>query len=109
MTKWFGPGQSNESDLLLQGSSWVEYRVEPGFTRLTGAVGREPSVAKSGDVKVKVSVDGETKWDEKVEGDRLLGFDVQIDGGRRVRIEVDCGDDGDLGDTIRILRPRLTK
>ncbi len=107
--EWFGPVADGESDLLLQGESWVEYRVEPGFTKLAGSVRRDPSVQKAGNVTVRILVDGQVRWEEPVEGADPLGFDLAINGGRRIRIEVDSGEDGDLGDTIRITRPRLMK
>jgi hypothetical protein len=109
LTRWFGPTVDAEVDLVMRGNSLVEYRVEPGFTKLVGSVVREPSVRRGGKVTVTISIDGKPGWSETVLDHTRLGFELPLEGVKRIGIEIDSGDDGDLGDTVRIVRPRLVK
>jgi hypothetical protein len=106
---WFAPNSVGESDLMMRGESSIEFRVEEGFKTLAGSVQRVESVRQAGEVTVRILVDDQVKWEERIEGQQRLGFELSVDQARRVRIEVDCGEDGDLGDAVRISRPRLMK
>lgn len=109
MEAWFGPGDIDESDLLMHGNSRIEYRVEPGFGTLAGSVQRSKAVQKAGKVIVSIAVDEKVRWKETLSDSSRLGFELPLQDARRIRIEVQCGDDGDLGDTVRFSRPRLVK
>lgn len=109
VSQWFGPAAEGESDLVLQGDSFVEYRVEKGFNSLVGSVTRASQVKDAGNAKVRISIDGNVEWEQEVGRAEPLGFQLQVTEARRVRIEVDSGPDGDLGDTIRITRARFVK
>jgi hypothetical protein len=106
---WFAPSGDGESDLLMYGGSWIEYRVEPGFAKLAGTVQRDRSVQRAGQVFVRVLLDDQVQWREEIQGAQRLGFELPLADSRRIRIEVQSGDDGDLGDTVRVIRPRLLK
>ncbi len=107
--QWFAPSAGGDSDLRMQGDCWIDYRVQPGFTTLVGSVRRDDSVVKAGEVSVSILIDDQVRWKESIKGTSLLGFNLPVENARRVRIEVDSGDDGDLGDTVRIIRPRFVK
>lgn len=109
LSDWFGPRPSGKSDLLMQGDSFVEYRIDEGFHVLAGSVRRDESVVKSGKVVVRIKMDGKTVWDEQLTDSDPRGFELSLESARRFRIEVDTAQDGDVGDTVRILRPRLLK
>lgn len=109
MQNWFGPQSDRDSDLIMHGGSAVEYRIPKGFRTLAGTVRRAETVDRGGAVTVKISLGGDTVWSETMTGDAARGFELPVSEAARVRIEVSSGDDGDLGDTIRISRPRLLK
>lgn len=106
---WFAPSRVGEADLTMRGQSSIEFRVEEGFKTLSGSVQREKSVRQAGQITVRILVDDQVKWEERIDGQNRLGFELSVDQARRVRFETDCGEDGDLGDTVRISRPRLMK
>ena len=105
---WFGP-RTERDDLLMYGSSSVEYRVDAGFRKLIGSVRRDASVAQAGEVTVSVFLDDKEVWKESLSDADPRGFDLPIKNSRRVRFVTDSGNDGDLGDIVRISRPRLLK
>ncbi len=108
MSKWFGPAASGE-DLILHGDSSIEYRLDPGFERVSGSVEREDRVSRFGDVKVVIQLDGKDVWTQMLESQTPSGFDLPLENAKRIRFLVDSAGDGDLGDTVRIQRPRLLK
>ncbi|TWT79000.1 NPCBM/NEW2 domain protein [Planctomycetes bacterium CA13] len=104
---WFGPASDGGQDLILYGDSTIEYRIEDGFTTFASGVRRDESVHKATEAVVRVIVDEKKVWEETLRDGTVRGLQIPLSNGRRMRIEVDCGSDGDLGDTIRFLRPRF--
>ena len=109
LAKWMGPRADQESSLTMAGGSSIEYRVEGGFRTLAGSVRRDPRVAKAGQVEVAISLDDREVWKEKLADSSAKGFEILLNNARRLRIDVLSGDDGDVGDIVRIVRPRLLK
>ncbi|WP_182867241.1 NPCBM/NEW2 domain-containing protein [Rhodopirellula sp. JC639] len=107
-TDWFGPASLGE-DLVMVAGGAAEYRVEPGFQTLAGSVGRDKLVTAGGNVIVRVVVDDNVQWEQTLTESESKGFRIPIAGARRVRLEVTAGTDGDVGDQIRFLKPRLMK
>ena len=108
LQSWFGP-RADGSDLIVAGSGVLEYRVSQEFTTLAGAAKRDGSVAKASDVILRVLVDDKEVWSQKLVGNEPRGFELSVAKARQVRFVVDSDNDGDLGDIIRITRPRLLK
>ncbi len=109
MLDLFGPTADGEADLVMVGGSSIVYRIEPGYRVFAGTVRRQPNVSNGGKVTVRIEMDGETVWQEQIADAEPLGFELPVEEARRLAIKIDSGDDGDLGDTIRISRPRLLK
>jgi hypothetical protein len=109
LTSFFGPAVVGEHDLVMNGGSSIEYRVDPGFRRIAGSVVRNSTSGQVSKVTVRVLLDGKTVWEEPLKDSEPRGFELPINAARRVTLEVDSGDDGNLGDTVRISRPRLVK
>lgn len=105
---WFGP-RTEQDDVLMYGDSSVEYRVEEGFRKLVGSVRRDGSVAKAGEVTVSLFLDDKEVWKETLSDADPRGFELPVEKSRRIRFVTDSGKDGDLGDIVRISRPRLLK
>jgi hypothetical protein len=108
LAKWHGPAAA-PPDLLMVGGSAIEYRIDPGFATVAGSVRRDQQVAKAGNVSIVITLDGQAVWDESLTDSEARGFEIPLKGARRLRIDVKSGDDGDVGDTVRVLRPRLLK
>lgn len=109
MAGWFGPRPDGD-DLVAAAGGTVEYRIDDGFQSLRGAVIRDKSVAASSHVTVRIKMDGNLVWEQTLQDGRTpRGFQVPVAGSRRVRFEVVAGEDGDVGDTVRVLQPRLLK
>jgi hypothetical protein len=105
---WFGPIADGE-DLVASAGGGVEYRVEEGFQTLAGSVGRDEAVARGGTVLIRILVDDQLKWEQTLADSAAKGFRIPVTGARRVRLEVLAGKDGDVGDQVRFLKPRLLK
>lgn len=108
-SKWFLPATDDDEDLLLYGDSTIEYRIEPGFEQLAGSVRRDDEVSQGGRVTASILLDGKQVWSESLEDTDPRGFEVPVGDARRLQFRVETAGDGDLGDSVRITRPRLLK
>lgn len=109
--KWLSPEVVDGRDLLMRSTSHIEYRLSEGFQTLVGSVDFDPQVSSGGKCSVRILLDGKSVWEQSLQVADLSsrGFELPIDGARRVRFEVSGADDGDLGDTVRLRQPRITK
>ena len=105
--KWFGP-RAEATDIAMVSGGEVDYRIEDGFQTLAGSVRRE-TLADGGKVTVQISIDANIVWKETLSGDSAKGFEVTVAGHRRVKLKVLAGEDGDVGDQVRFLKPRFLK
>ena len=99
----------DESDLVIQGGGLSEYRVEEGFRVLQGSVRRDERVKAASDLSVKILLDGEVAWEESLPDSGPRGFELEVGAAKRVTLQVDSGNDGDLGTAVKFIRPRLVK
>jgi hypothetical protein len=106
---FFAAVAESETDLRMHGGSAVEYRIEPGYQTFAGAVRRDDRVAKVSTLTVRIKLDGETVWEQDLKDPEPRGFELPLADARRLTLEVDSGDDGTLGDTVRFIRPRFQK
>ena len=106
--RMFDPTVSNSSDLIVHGNTSLEYRLDDDFTIFASGI-RRGEVKRAGQTIVRVIADDKKLWEEPIKGISPQGFELKIENARRLRIEVDSGSDGTLGDTIRLTRPRLLK
>ena len=107
--QWFGPRPSADGALSCVAGTTVEYRVEPGFSKLLGTVRRAPEIATAGRVRVRISLDEEAAWEQVLGDHESIGFELDIDRAARIRLEVLPDDDGSLGDRVEWMRLRLVK
>ncbi len=108
---WFAPHSENDRDLKLVGAASVEFRVDEGFTSLQGSAELDESVKSGGQCTLRILLDNKVVWEQgfNVAEPAARGFDLPLEKARRVRFELKTGNDGDLGDSLRILQPRLVK
>jgi hypothetical protein len=94
---------------MLRGDSIIEYRIDSGFERVAGSVVRSNEVEHAGQIEVSIDLDDKNVWTESLTGSEQRGFELPIADARRVRFRVKTMNDGDIGDSVLIHRPRLTK
>jgi hypothetical protein len=109
LEEFFSPQRVGEADLQMFGGSSVEYRIEAGYELVVGSVRREEHVTSAGIVTVQIALDDKIVWTEELLDGEPRGFELPVNQARRLTFVVDSGPDGDLGDTVRIARPRLLK
>ncbi len=107
-TKTMSPS-SESHDLVLRGGASVTYRVKEGYRLLSGTVCRSKKIQSAGGVVVRIKLEDKVVWEEGFPDAQPRGFELELRQARRVTIEVDAGDDGDLGAVVRMIRPRLIK
>ena len=109
LNRFFGPKLKTRTDLVLNGGSMTEYRLPPQFKKFAGTVQRDHTSGVTGNVTVNIKFDDKVVWSESLGDAEPRGFELDTNGARRVALEVDHGGDGDVGDNIRFLSPRLLK
>ncbi|MCH1438457.1 MAG: NPCBM/NEW2 domain-containing protein [Rubripirellula sp.] len=109
LNRFFGPKLKSRTDLVLNGGSKIEYRLPPQFRKFAGTVQRNETSGVTGKVTVNIKFDDKVVWSESLGDAKPRGFELDTNGARRVALEVDHGGDGDVGDNIRFLSPRLLK
>lgn len=106
---WFGPRVGGDGELEMFGGSSVSYRVEPGFGKLLGSVRRGVEADRGGKLVVRIRLEDRVVWEESLTDRTPRGFEIELGDAARVRFEVSGGGDGEVGDVVRFLRPRLVK
>ncbi len=109
LDRFFAPKVETKTDLVLNGGSMTEYRLPPQFKKFAGTIQREHTSGVTGKLTVNIKLDDEVVWSESLEDAEPRGFEIDTNGARRVALEVTLGGDGDVGDNIRFLSPRLLK
>lgn len=111
LAAWLGPKSDRDRDLVLRSRSSVTYRVDPKFNTFASRIAPDSSVAAGSGCVVRVLIDGRPVWSETVlPADQPRGVELNLDGARRVTLEVDYGEGearSDAGDVIRFIEPRL--
>lgn len=109
--KWLSPEVVDGRDLMMRSASHIEYRLTEGFQTLVGSVDYDSQVASGGKCTMRILLDGKSVWEQSLEvtDQSTRGFELPINGARRVRFEVAGAGDGDLGDTVRLRQPRIMK
>lgn len=109
LNRFFGPQSDQESDLIVNSGSMIEFRIGPEYQTVAGTVQRNPSNGKASKLAVNVKLDGKVVWTQTLSDATARGFEIDVNEARRVIFEVENGGDGNLGDTVRFSRPRLLK
>ena len=108
MAAWFGP-RVEGSTIKVQGTSEVSFRVPEGFRRVVGSVRRSEDVQRFGPAAVQVSVDERVAWEVEMADDRTLGFELPLQGARRVTLRLSEAGAGSVGDSVDWVGVRLLK
>ncbi len=105
-------GEIYDRGLALRSRTELTYRVRGKYRRFQATAGVDDSVAgQSNDLRLTITGDGRTLWDELIRGtDPPRKLDLNIEGVSRLDIKVDYGDDGlDSADLLNLCEARVTK
>ena len=105
----FAAHTSDGADLIVNGGGSVQYRIEPGYRLLAGAVRRDKAVRLGSQVTVSIDLDDKRVWTETLSDGQPRGFELSVGDARRITFLVAHAGDGDLGDAVQFVRPRLLK
>ncbi|MGE0755401.1 MAG: NPCBM/NEW2 domain-containing protein [Pirellulaceae bacterium] len=119
LSRWFEPrfeavalgGRSYDRSLVLHSRSVVSYRLSRNFRQLVAVVGIDERLRHQANLGLTILGDGQPLFQRTIRGDQEpFELDLPIDGVRRLRIEVDFGEDrSDVGDLLYLAEPRLVK
>ena len=103
-------GKAFAKGLALRSRSEIEYRLPTGYVRLKATVGIDDRIRHGGSVVLSIHGDGKQLYSELIRGGQPpLAIDLAIEQIDRLVIEVDYGDDSDLGDHLNMGDARITK
>ncbi|QEG41630.1 NPCBM/NEW2 domain-containing protein [Roseimaritima ulvae] len=110
VAQWMGPRVQDQHTLVVSSRSTIRYRIEPGFSRFAAEVQIDPSVTLGGQCELRVRLNDQTAWEKTLKiGEPLQQLDVPVGAASQLTLEVDYGDDGDIGDIVHIREPRFLK
>ena len=97
--------------MALRSQSRLVYRVPEGFKRLIGWAGIDPTVRPRGNVSLLIEGDGQALFSSTVDGEspEPVKIDLEIEGVRRLSIQILFGEAGDLGDRLHLIELRAVK
>lgn len=109
--RWLGAQVIAATDLQMQANSHVEYHVPDGFATLIGSVDFAAEVQQGGLCVVRIWLDDQLVWEQTLDVANASprGFELPLGEARRVRLEVDSGGDGPVGDQVHFRQPRFVK
>jgi len=96
--------------LAIHSRTQMTYRLSGDFSRLKAIAGIDPSVRKSGHVRLIISGDSKELFNQEIAGtDKPVAIDLDIRGVRRIKILVDFGKNLDIGDHLNLCNARVVK
>lgn len=105
--------QSTESfskGLCLHSRTEITYRLGKQYSQFHTLAGIAPELGERGAVKLVISADDETLFEETIEGGQApVAVDLNVAGRRRLTIVVDYADKLDVADRIHLCDLRVTK
>lgn len=110
VTAWMGPRVQGNHTLVVPSRSTISYRIEPGFSRFAAEVQIDPSVTLGGQCELRIQLNGAVVWEQTLKiGEPPQKIELPVPDASRLTLEVDYGDDGDIGDIVHIREPRFLK
>ena len=104
------PGSSLGPSLEFIGSGQTTFEIPDGFSKLQGAVEIRPQGDKFTPCTVKILVEGELLWSQRLaENNAPVRFELSVPANQRLSLVVDANSEIPTGDVVRWLAPRLMK
>jgi hypothetical protein len=101
---------THEKGIALKSRTRLVYRLPGDFSRFEALAGIDAGVAPLGDVKLTIRGDNAAQPLLEAEirgGDPPLPLSIDIQGQKRLEIEVDFGGGGDVGDYLNLCEARI--
>jgi hypothetical protein len=103
-------GKNYSKGLSLYSRTAIDYRVPAGMKKFKATAGIDDAVRDAGNVRLQVSADGKTLFNQAVTGkDAPVEIDLNVAGAKRLSILVDYGDGFDAGDYLDLVDARMLK
>lgn len=103
-------GQSYDKGLAIHSRTKLVYRIPKDSKKFIATIGIDDRVGDDGNVRLTISDDNKTLFDQSVAGkDDPLEVVLDLTGVRRLTILVDFGDEIDIGDHLDLCNARITK
>jgi hypothetical protein len=104
-------GQTYPKGLALHSHSELVYRLPGAFRKLGGVAGIDDSLGENGHVILRIYGDKTLLLEQVITGadEQPYQLDLDIDGVRKVRIEVDFGENLDIADHLNLCDIRIMK
>jgi len=103
-------GRSYERGLSFRSRTSVVYRLPKDGRRFLASVGIDDRAGDTGNVRLVISGDNRTLFDETVDGGQTpVELSLDVAGIRRLTILVDYGEGLDIGDFLNLCNARITK
>lgn len=105
-----GERQAFEKGLSLHSRASLTYRLAGEYRTFQAIVGMDPDYGRQGNVVITVSVDGVELYSGKLSGSQPpLELNLEVNGGKRMNLLVDFGEDLDVSDQVNFCNARLSK
>jgi hypothetical protein len=102
--------QSFNRGLAIRSHTEMTFRLPSGFRKFVALAGIEPATSSTGNVKLRIYGDERLLYEEEVAGDRPpLSIELEIANVKRLKLEVDFGNNLDTGDWLNLCDARLVK
>lgn len=96
--------------LALHSRTRLVFRLDGSQARLMGWAGLAPELEGGGSARLIITLDTRVVFDQLLErGSDPIALDLDIHGGRRLEIQADYGDDGDVGDRLYLCDLRMIR
>lgn len=103
-------GRSYEHGPAFRSRTTVVYRLPKDGRRLLATVGIDDRAGDSGNVRLVISADNRTLFEETIDGGQEpVELSLDVTGVRRLTILVDYGEGLDIGDFLNLCNARITK
>lgn len=103
-------GQVFSRGIPLFSRTEVTYRLNDSYRQFHAVAGLDDNAGGAGVVQLSILGDGTSLFEQTIRGeDDPVTLDLDITDVRRLKIIVDYGDGGDLGDQLDLCEARLTK
>jgi NPCBM/NEW2 domain len=103
-------GKTFSKGLALCSRTAIDFRIPEGMKKFKATAGIDDAVRDTGNVRLKISADGKSLFDQAITGkDAPADLNLDVDGAKRLSILVDFGDGFDAGDYLDLAEARMVK
>ena len=101
-----------DSGIAIQGGGRLAWILDGNYVSLSGLLGFSPQASEFGNVKVRISVDGDVVFDQELAKKTMTepeAFEIDLTDRRRMIIEIEYADGRSIGDVVHMVNLTLRK